>query len=125
MKYREPTKKPIRIMSIDTSKISIKRGMKRLRPLRSETVEMLMQSISRVGLITPIVVRPRPRSGYWLVAGWHRLEAVRALGRETIAASVFEMNDLEAELAEIDENLLVAPLSSLERCSLARRAPAR
>src|SRR5205814_7680640 len=59
---------------------------KRLRQLRESTVTELMESISRIGLRTPITVdsRPAKREGggmdivvFDLVAGHHRLEAWR------------------------------------------------
>ena len=62
------------------------------------------------------MLRPRGTAGYWLVAGHHRLEAARKLKWEAIAAIIFDGMDAdEAELAEIDENLIRAELSPIER----------
>lgn len=87
----------------------------RLRSLRQSVVDELAESIRMQGLLHPIVLRPQPRknAGYILVAGWHRLEAVRKLGHEAIRAEIRE--GLNAELVEIDENLIRADLTLMER----------
>jgi N6-adenosine-specific RNA methylase IME4 len=90
----------------------------RLRKLRPEVVDELAQSIALQGLLQPIRLRPRSRAGggYILVAGWHRLEAVRKLGANSIRAEI--VDDMKADatlLAEIDENLVRAELTPAER----------
>lgn len=59
--------------------------VKRRRTLVNETVVALAESILEEGLKTPILVRP-DGDRYVLVEGFHRLEACRSLGEETIAA---------------------------------------
>ena len=71
-------------------------------------------SFARIGQLQPIIVRPRGDTGFWLVAGRHRLEAAKRLKWPMIRALVLENAD-EAELAEIDENLIRADLSPAER----------
>jgi ParB-like chromosome segregation protein Spo0J len=74
-----------------------------------------------IGLLNPISVA-QADGAYRLVAGRHRLEAHRRLGRETIRAVVLDLDELRCELAEIDENLIRAELTVLERGEhLARR----
>jgi N6-adenosine-specific RNA methylase IME4 len=88
----------------------------RMRQLRPKVVDELAESISERGLLHSITLRPRPRKGYLLVAGRHRLEAVRKLGQDTIRAEVCEGLDADAALlAQIDENLIRADLSPAER----------
>jgi len=58
-------------------------------------------------------------SGYVLVAGAHRLAAVKALGRNEIDCVV--ICDDEAELWEIDENLARAELDAAQRALLTKR----
>ncbi len=84
---------------------------KRARSLNSERVRALRDSIEQLGLLQPIVVSGTGQ----LVAGYHRLEAARQLGWLTIQAHVLEADDLEAELAEIDENLIRHELTVLEQ----------
>jgi ParB-like nuclease domain len=52
---------------------------KRMRALREETVKALAKSMAVQGLIQPIVVRPRPGAGFWLIAGRHRPMAAKKL----------------------------------------------
>jgi N6-adenosine-specific RNA methylase IME4 len=88
----------------------------RMRALRPEKVAEIAESIQTQGLLQPIVVRPRGRGSFWLVAGRHRLEAVRELDLDRISAVVLDGLDADAALlAEIDENLVRADLSPAER----------
>jgi ParB-like chromosome segregation protein Spo0J len=96
----------------------------RMRGLRQEVVDQLAESIRAQGLLHPIIVRPRPRTvGYVLVAGRHRLEAMRRLNGidakqfpDEIRAEIRDGIDADqALLVEIDENLARADLSPAER----------
>lgn len=88
----------------------------RLRRLRENVVDELMASIREIGLINPLLIRrPNGHLVPHLVAGWHRLEAVRRLGWELVPCCTLEADDVQAELNEIDENLMRAQLSSAER----------
>jgi ParB/RepB/Spo0J family partition protein len=99
---------------IDLGGISVR--PERLRVLRPEIVCDLAQSMQTNGLLQPIIVRPRTGTGYWLVAGRHRFEAAKKLKWDNINALVFAgMNADQAELAEIEENLIRADLSPAER----------
>jgi len=86
----------------------------RLRGLDDNAVTELAQSIDKRGLINPIIVDDM---GY-LVAGYHRLEAVRKLGWKEVSVIVAKVGDLEAQLIEIDENLIRKELTILEKCGL-------
>ena len=88
----------------------------RLRALREDTANALAQSMANQGQLQPIVVRPRKDGGHWLVAGLHRLAAAKKLKWAEINCTIFDgMAADEAELAEIDENLIRAELSPAER----------
>lgn len=93
----------------------------RKRPLDHDHVGALADSINEIGLLSPIALMFRegvPR----LVAGAHRLAAFKLLGLETIPFVAVGLDDLRAELAEIDENLIRAKLSDLQMDQqLARR----
>lgn len=88
-----------------------------------ESVARLAQSIERIGLRTPITVRyiaDRPSSGgtddsYILVAGAHRLAAAKSLSWEKIDCFVADIDETQARLWEISENLHRADLTKLER----------
>jgi ParB family transcriptional regulator, chromosome partitioning protein len=86
----------------------------RLRALDRESVERLMESISRIGVKTPISVRSSGQ-GWTLVAGRHRLAACIELGINQIPVVAETGSELEARLWEIAENLHRAELTALER----------
>ena len=65
-------------------------------------VKEIAESIKQIGLINPITVN----ANNVLIAGNHRLEAFKLLGKDEIEVTVLNLNDLLAELAEIDENLI-------------------
>jgi ParB-like chromosome segregation protein Spo0J len=79
-----------------------------------DTVVRLMDSIQRIGLQTPISVR-WVGDNLMLVAGRHRLEAVRRLGWENVDCTMLTGTDDEARMWEIAENLHRADLTVLER----------
>jgi ParB family transcriptional regulator, chromosome partitioning protein len=87
----------------------------------SDNVDDLMDSISTLGLINIPTVIPQPL-GYLVVAGVRRCIAYERLGERTIPAIVREMDELHAELATIDENLIRRELTALEHAEqLARK----
>jgi ParB family chromosome partitioning protein len=90
----------------------------RKRGLCEKTVLALMESIKSVGLLNPITIS----RGSVLVSGLHRLEACKRLGIDDIAVRILDLDELQQELAEIDENLVRNELTALERSEhLARR----
>lgn len=89
---------------------SIQVGSRR-RDINSDTVRNLAESISGVGLLNPITVDTEHN----LIAGYHRLEAVKLLGWDRIDARIISVDSLLAELAEIDENLIRKELHYIDR----------
>jgi len=78
----------------------------------------LQESIKTHGLLHPPIVRRVIQEDHeepHLVAGWHRLEAARRLGLQTIDCFVFTGTEHEAREVEIDENLCRADLNKSER----------
>src|SRR5262245_42458979 len=84
------------------------------RELDRSAVNRLAESIEQIGLRHPITVREKGDK-YHLIAGQHRLEACRKLGREHVPAIIVKMTNDEARLWEIAENLHRADLKKLER----------
>lgn len=84
------------------------------REINAAAVKRLADSIEQVGLRHPITVRRRGE-GYVLIAGRHRIEAFRKLGREHIPSLIVSMTNDQARLWEIAENLHRAELTKLER----------
>lgn len=104
-------------MELQIAEIVVPEGR---RVVSDEKVVELAESIGDIGLINPITVTTAKR----LVAGAHRLAAMKRLGRETIEAVVRELSELDAELAEIDENLIRNDLTAAERAKYTARRKA-
>ena len=73
--------------------------------LNNEEMERMIESIRKVGTITPALARPLPDGGYELISGHRRLAACQVLGFETMPVIVREMSDDEAVIAMVDANL--------------------
>lgn len=71
----------------------------------NEEMKRMIESIRKVGAITPALARPLPDGGYELIAGHRRLAACQVLGIETMPVIVREMSDDEAVIAMVDANL--------------------
>lgn len=71
----------------------------------NEEMVRMIESIRKVGAITPALARPIPEGGYELISGHRRLAACQVLGLETMPVIVREMSDDEAVIAMVDANL--------------------
>ncbi|WP_299152021.1 ParB N-terminal domain-containing protein [uncultured Tateyamaria sp.] len=87
----------------------------RLRDVNEHRAEEYALSIEENGLHQAIVVRPTEVGRFDLVAGAHRLRAHELLGRDAIRAAVRDLDDDEADLVEVEENLLRRELTAAER----------
>lgn len=87
----------------------------RLRAVDPKKVGQLAESMGAIGLLNPIYVSySDDASSCTLVAGAHRLAAAKKLGWESIDTVELPGGDLEAQLAEIDENLCRSELTPTE-----------
>ena len=73
--------------------------------LNNEEMQRMIESIRKVGAITPALASPLPDGGYELISGHRRLAACQVLGLETMPVIVREMSDDEAVIAMVDANL--------------------
>jgi ParB family chromosome partitioning protein len=101
------------------------------RKVDPASVRSLMDSIGEVGIINPLRVRPKrcfiegiEGDGYQVTAGVHRLTAARRLGLEEVPCIIVEDDDLHAELAMIDENLVRTDLDPALRAKQTSRRKA-
>lgn len=67
-------------------------------------IEDLANSISAVGLVKPITVRPIAEGEYELIGGERRWRAHKILGRETITAYVIVVSDAKAKILALTDN---------------------
>jgi len=82
-----------------------------------EAMAELVHSIREVGLLQPVVVRPRSAGGYELIMGERRWRASQEAGKETIPAIVRETDDVDMLRDALLENLHRAQLNPLEEAS--------
>lgn len=81
----------------------------------SNEMENLKESIERIGLQEPIIVRKKDDK-YEILSGHNRVACYRELGRETIEAFIVEADDDTARLIMIDSNIVQREsLSVMER----------
>lgn len=65
----------------------------------------LIESIKENGVITPFIVRPKPKGRYEMISGHRRLQACRHLGHMTIRGQVLELDKNAATVMMVDSNL--------------------
>ena len=83
----------------------------RYRSVRPSTVDALADSIRTLGQLQPIIVTPEKR----LIAGYHRYLALKRLEQPQIDVTVLDVDRAKEQVAEIDENLIRAELTALEK----------
>ena len=83
----------------------------RLREPKDDRVKEISESIERIGLINPLTIS---KDGY-LIAGYHRLAAVKLLGQEEVDVIIKDTTKTDSELIEIDENLKRISLNWIEK----------
>ena len=103
------------MMSARIEKIAIKdiKVFGGRRSVQSDKVRLIADSMSKIGLKTPITVK-KCKTGVRLVTGLHRLEAAKMLGWKKIDAVQMSGSKTDAGLWEDSENLHRAELTALE-----------
>lgn len=117
---------------IEQIDVDVIEQLKGRRTVNDAAVTKLMQSMQEIGLLMPITVRLMDdfecANGEVvdgvpvLVTGAHRLEAAKRLGWNRIDCFYFHgEDDLDAELWEIDENLMRAELTPVQQAEHLKR----
>ncbi|MDD3012369.1 MAG: ParB N-terminal domain-containing protein [Candidatus Gastranaerophilales bacterium] len=100
------------MQNIEIDKITINK-----RKRSSKDIKELAESIKKIGLLNPITLN----KDLVLIAGFHRLQACKQLDWKDIPATIIDADNLTAELAEIDENLIRTSLTALENAEQLKR----
>ena len=79
-----------------------------------EATAGLADSIRAQGVIQPVVLRPRLKGGYELIAGERRWRAAREAGATTVPAVIREADDRDTLLLGLIENVAREDLSPVE-----------
>ena len=80
-----------------------------------EEMDKMIESIRKVGAITPALARPLEEGGFELISGHRRLAACQVLGLKTMPVIVRKMTDDEAVIAMVDANLQRATILPSEK----------
>ncbi|NJM50315.1 MAG: ParB/RepB/Spo0J family partition protein [Sphingomonadales bacterium] len=107
------------IATINISDISPNPAQPR-RYFAEEALEELAQSLSRHGIVQPIVVRPFGK-GYQIVAGERRWRAAQKAQIHTVPAIVRDFNDAETLEIAIIENIQRQDLNPIEEAEAYKR----
>lgn len=97
---------------IDVSAVKLPQDLQRLR-VDDARIKELSDSISKVGLINPIVVQKSGKK-YLLVAGYRRFLAFQRLQRETIPAFVLGRDEPDTWQLTLDENFVREDVNVVE-----------
>ncbi|MGQ9782200.1 MAG: ParB/RepB/Spo0J family partition protein [Nitrososphaeria archaeon] len=90
--------------------------------LSRKDINALSDSIKHCGQQIPIKVRPsKERGKFEIIYGHRRFEAVKNLGLQTIEAEIVEVNDEEAIISALVENLVRNDLSDYEKAVLFKK----
>lgn len=84
-------------------------------------LEELVGSMKTHGVITPLVVRPRPEGGYFLIAGERRWRAAQRAGLHEVPVVVQDVDKAHAFERALVENLQRADLGPLEEAEAYQR----
>lgn len=87
--------------------------MERLRPFHSHPFKVkddqemkdLIDSISRYGILTPLVVRPLPEGVYEIISGHRRKHAAQQLGFRKLPVIIRVLTDEDAVVSMVDSNM--------------------
>lgn len=85
------------------------------RNIDPSKVAELVSNLKSNPLSTPVTVRRIEDGKYEVVAGHHRIEAFKVLGRTEISASVIGLTDDEAEKLVFYDNLISPSLTDFEK----------
>ena len=75
------------------------------QPYKEEEMEKMVESIREIGVISPIVVRPKEDGTYEIISGHNRVEACRRAGFTYVPSFIRDVDDDTAVVLMVDSNL--------------------
>ena len=88
---------------------------------KAAAIKELADSIKEQGILQPLVVRPRSRGGYELIAGERRLRAAKLAGLARVPALIRDVDDKSGLEISLVENLQREELDPVEEAEAFRR----
>jgi ParB family chromosome partitioning protein len=80
-----------------------------------------LATVGTLGVVVPVLVRPKEGGRFEIIAGHRRVESVRKQGLKTIVCSVKRVDDKKAALLHFGENVDRADLSATEKGNFFQR----
>lgn len=73
--------------------------------LEDESMQDMVESIKKYGVLVPAIARPCGEGGYELISGHRRKYASKLAGKDSMPVLIRELDDDEAVLSMVDSNL--------------------
>ena len=73
--------------------------------LDDESMQRTVESVEQYGVLSPLIVHPRPEGGYEIISGHRRQHAAQLAGLDALPVIVRNMDDDAAVLLMVDSNL--------------------
>ena len=103
----------VNVNEIEPDEKIVEIEMERLRPFRNHPFKVkadlqmlqLIESISKCGILNPLIVRPVPEGVYEIISGHRRKYAAQQLGFRKLPVIIRVMRDDDAVINMVDSNL--------------------
>ena len=109
-----------KVQELDVAEIKANRYQPR-QEFDESALDTLKESVKRIGILEPLLVRKLPGTGYELIAGERRLRAAKLAGLKTVPAMVREYNDAEVSEIALIENIQREDLNAIEEAKAYNR----
>ena len=114
---------PVNVNKIEPDEKVIEIEMERLRTFRNHPFKVkadaqmlqLIESISKYGVMNPLIVRPLPDGVYEIISGHRRRRAAQQLGFRKLPVIIRVMRDDDAVISMVDSNLQREQISPSEK----------
>lgn len=114
---------PVNVNDIEPDEKIIEIEMERLRSFRNHPFKvkadaemlLLIESISKYGVMNPLIVRPVPEGVYEIISGHRRKYAAQQLGFRKLPVIIRVMKDDDAVINMVDSNLQRERISPSEK----------
>jgi len=108
-----PPRSKLNVVSIPIDEIQPNAYQPR-KTFDDESLDELTNSIKTYGVLQPIVVRRRGRSGYEIIAGERRWRACKRAGLKEIPAIIKDAKDMDSAILALIENIQREDLNFIE-----------
>lgn len=106
----------IPLLSLQISKQNVRKDLSNFEEESETSITNLAEDIQERGLINPITIRNIGQNSYEIVAGQRRFMAFKLLERKTIPCIIKDMNDDDALIISLSENLQRVNMTQKDKC---------